>query len=427
MDGAATSRFLYIDASAGVSGNMLLAALLDVGVPRPAVEEAIQSVVTAAGQGTSGSATPPAIGLNHSVVLRAGLRARHIEIVASLDQPHRGLSVIEALLEQAAGLPDPVKHMACGVFGRLAVAEAATHAIPVDEVRFHEVGALDAIADIVGVCAGVNFLRSRDPSTEMRITGSRLGIGSGEVRAEHGVLPVPVPAVTQLLTAAARGRVPVTTVGIAGHEACTPTGLALLLELVDDFGPVPDGRLEAVGVGAGSRDFPGRANVVRMLYGTSAAAGSETIVEVACNVDDADPRIWSYVIDRLLAGGARDAWVEPIWMKKQRPGAQLRALCDADQVATMWEIVRRETPTLGIRVTPVQRLTSQRDSTTVTVAGHPVRVKRGWSGAIGQSPIDTVQAEFEDAVAVARATGTPVREVIEEANRLAALPDGGVA
>jgi pyridinium-3,5-bisthiocarboxylic acid mononucleotide nickel chelatase len=237
------SRALWIDASAGVAGDMLLGALVDAGVPLAQLQGAVDAVV------------PGSVRLTHDVVVRAGLRAAKVDVeVLVADPPHRTWAAIRELLA-AAALPDDVRDLALRVFGRLAEAEGHVHGVPPEDVHFHEVGALDAIADVVGTCAGVAALDVQE------VVASPVALGSGTVRAHHGTLPVPPPAVLALV----RGW----DVLAGGHgELATPTGVALVTALAGRSGPLPRMRVETYGVGAGTKDVAGRANVVRLVVGT---------------------------------------------------------------------------------------------------------------------------------------------------------------
>ena len=297
------TRIGWIDASAGVAGDMLLGALLDAGAPLPDVQAAIDAVI------------PDSVRLAVDTVNRAGLRATKLSVqVLAPDPPHRTWRAIEQRLH-TADLADRVRADALAVFGRLAEAEGRVHGVPPDQIHFHEVGALDSVADIVGSCAALHALGIE------RLTAGAVAVGSGTVRAAHGEIPVPVPAVAEL----ARGwRIQA---GGAG-ELTTPTGMALLAALAECT-DLPALSVEAIGTGAGTRDTPGRPNVTRVLLGDALDAHAddeETLVVLEANVDDLDPRLWPGVLTRLLDAGAADAWLVPIVMKKGRPAHTLSVL-----------------------------------------------------------------------------------------------------
>ncbi len=349
----ATGGVLWIDATAGVAGDMLLGALVDAGVPLGHLQACVDAVI------------PGSVRLTAATVTRAGLRATKVEVeVLADDPPHRTWSTIRGLVEDA-DLPDGVRARALAVFGRLAEAEGRVHGVPPESVHFHEVGALDAIADVVGSCAGVEAL---GPAA---VVVSPVALGSGTIRAHHGELPVPAPAVLELsrgwdVLAGGQG------------ELATPTGVALVTSLAGDSGPLPEVRVEVTGIGAGTRDTPHRANVVRLVLGRprpvpspddapragrhpapgpasfavpddagGASGGGERGSEpdgdragdraapcvLEANVDDLDPRLWPVVLDRLLAAGAWDAWLTPILMKKGRPAHTLHVLSAPEDVS----------------------------------------------------------------------------------------------
>lgn len=391
------SRVVWVDASFGASGDMLLGALVGAGVPLAILQTAIDAV------------SPEPVSLRAETVTRNGFAATrvHVEIDDSIH--HRSWRDIRALLLQAS-LAEEVQDLALQVFERLAVAEGQVHGHDPLEVRFHEVGALDAIADVVGVCAGLAHL------APARVVVSPIAVGSGTVRGAHGSLPVPPPAVAALLTGAPSYAGPA---GAPAAELCTPTGAALLTTLVTalagEYGAQPAMVTSAVGVGAGGRDPEGYANVLRVLVGapvtTASDDGGEQLLVLETNIDDLDPRLWPEVISAVLAAGALDAWLTPIVMKKGRPAHTFRALVHPEQAAQVRATVFRETTTLGIRELPLLRRALPRETTTVTVGGLPIAVKL----ARLDGAVVTAQPEYDEVVAVARSLGRPAREVLAEA------------
>ncbi|MDQ1671816.1 MAG: pyridinium-3,5-bisthiocarboxylic acid mononucleotide nickel chelatase, partial [Frankiaceae bacterium] len=301
----------WLDLSAGASGDMLLGALLGAGVDLAVLQDAVDPL----GLPIRFRAEP---------VRRAGLAATKAHVDVPAETQRRTWSDVRGLLGR---LTDPgLRDLSLQVFGALAEAEGAVHGIPAADVHFHEVGALDAVADVVGVCAGFRQLGLT------RLVVSPVAVGTGAVATEHGLLPVPGPAVLELLRA---GGVPTAASEVA-HELCTPTGAALVAVLADGVGPMPPLRIAAIGTGAGGRDVPGRPNVVRLVVGEQAAAAgaadaaeppAEPAVLLEANVDDLDPRVWPEVLATLLDGGAADAWLIPIVMKKGRPATTLAVLC----------------------------------------------------------------------------------------------------
>jgi pyridinium-3,5-bisthiocarboxylic acid mononucleotide nickel chelatase len=302
-----------------------------------------------------------------------------------------------------ADLPTAVREGALAVFERLAVAEGRVHRVPPEEVHFHEVGALDALADVVGVVAGFEHLGLR------RLTASPVALGSGSARGAHGVVPIPGPAVLELLTG-----VPVLA-GPVPAETCTPTGAALLAARVDEWTALPPLRVERVGVGAGGRDPEQLPNVVRLVLGAPTEPAPATPVVLESNVDDLDPRLWPGVLDTLFAAGASDAWLTPILMKKGRPAHTLSVLCPTDAVAGVQAAVFASTSTIGMRIVPVGKVALERSATSVEVLGRRVGVKL----AVGGGRVLNVSVEYEDVAALAREQGLPVKEVLRAATAAA--------
>jgi uncharacterized protein (TIGR00299 family) protein len=290
------------------------------------------------------------------------------------------------------------------VVARLADAEAHVHGVPAEDVHFHEVGALDSIADVVGVCAALEDLGVGT------LTAGEVAVGSGRVRSAHGDLPVPVPAVAHL----ARGwRV---RAGGPG-ELATPTGMAAIRALASSCADLPAMAVDEVGVGAGGRDPADRANVVRVLVGApSAALPAEPLVLLEANVDDLDPRLWPEVLAGLLRGGAADAWLAPIVMKKGRPAHTLSVLCHPDRAAALRERVFRDTSTLGVREGPLRRYALPRTFVDVDLDGVTVAVKVGHRDGV----IVQVMPEFDDVAAAARRLDRPERVVLAQALAAAA-------
>lgn len=387
---AGAERHLWIDASAGVAGDMLLGALIDAGADVEMAQRCIDAVLA------------DSVRLRTERVTRAGIAAvkLHVDVLVE-DPPHRTWRSIAGMLADA-DLPEPVRARATAVFSRLAEAEARVHGVPADEIHFHEVGALDSIADVVGVCACLYDLGIRS------LTASPVAVGSGTVRAAHGRIPVPVPAVTRLATG---WRI------VAGGEGelTTPTGMALLAALCQECTDLPEIRLTAVGMGAGTKDRPGRANVTRVLIGDRAVAGTgdsgDPAVLIEANVDDLDPRIWPSVLDDLLRSGASDAWLVPIVMKKGRPAHTLCVLAHPSTAPALRQLVTSRTSSIGVRQQEFRKYALPRAWLPVPVAGGQVLIKISHrDGAVVQAT-----PEYDDVAAVAAATDRPVRTVLTEA------------
>ena len=447
----AASRHAYIDATAGIAGDMLLAALVDAGADLDEIQRVLDALI------------PGSVRLVSSRVDRGGQRAVKVDVeVLVEDPPHRTWASIRALLEDARGrddVPDRTLDLALAVFGRLAEAEGATHGVPADEVHFHEVGALDSLADVIGACEAWRQLGIAEG------TGSVLAVGSGRIRAAHGDIPVPVPAVARLalgwptvageilpprghghshdhhhadadadaaLPAHARGgphehggrSVPA---GVAPGigELATPTGVALLRGLAASAGPQPMMTTEALGVGAGTKDTPGRPNVVRVLVGRphgdglppDAHATPTAALQLEANVDDLDPRLWPRVIEELLETGALDAWLVPISMKHGRPAVTVHALVREGSEDAAATLLMDRTGTLGVRRHRVERVIRTREFTEVEVRGHRIAVKiaRDQDGAVVRR-----EPEFRDVAAAAWALGISERTMLDLAREAAA-------
>jgi pyridinium-3,5-bisthiocarboxylic acid mononucleotide nickel chelatase len=379
---------------AGASGDMLLGALLDAGAPLPQVQAAVDAV-----------GTEPVL-IETEPVVRAGLGATKAHVHVPATSVVRTWANIRGLLE-AADLPDPVRAHALDVFERLAVAEAAVHRTSPDQVHFHEVGGLDAVADVVGVCAALHLLGVTSA------VSSAVAVGSGMVRSAHGLLPVPGPAVLALLADAGA---PVYS-GDAPFELCTPTGAALLAATVTTWGEMPMGRVVGTGYGAGSRELDELPNVLRVVLlepTPSRAAGpgeGEAQLLIETNVDDLDPRLWPAVLRALLAEGAADAWLTPILMKKGRPAHTLSVLVPHPQAAAVRRVVFTETSAIGLREQLVGKRVLERAWATVSVSGAPVRIKTATFDGV----VVNAQPEFDDVAEVAERTGRPVKAVLAEA------------
>jgi uncharacterized protein (TIGR00299 family) protein len=382
----------WVDASSGASGDMLLGALVGAGVPTDLLGRAVLAVA------------PESVDLTARPVTRHGFAAIQVEVTVADSSTHRTWRDIRALL-QGASLSDGVAARALATFERLAVAEAAVHGTSPDEVHFHEVGALDAIADVVGVCAGIEHLGLDE------LVVSTVAVGAGRVRGAHGAMPVPPPAVAELL----RG-VP-SYAGPGGSdvgELCTPTGAALLTTNATSYAPQPPMTVIAVGVGAGGRDPGSHANVLRLFVGEPVRDGAHGTTDpllLEANIDDLDPRLWPNVIAALLAAGASDAWLTPIIMKKGRPAHTLSALVAADRAEAVRTEFFRQTSTIGLRETAIGKTALDRAMRTVEVDGHVVHVKL----ALHHGQVVNAQPEYDDVSAAAAATGRPIKEVLADA------------
>jgi len=382
----------WIDGTAGASGDMLLGALVDVGVPL----EAVRSPLNALGLG---------IGLRAEPVVRAGLGATRIHVDVDESDSVRRLDDIIELLDL---LDSRVREPAASTFRRLAEAEAGVHRTSIDEVHFHEVGALDSIADVVGVCAGFVHLGL----TELHC--STLSLGSGTTRGAHGPIPVPAPAVLAVLR-----DVGLVAAGPAPYESTTPTGAALLAEWVSRWGPMPTMAVGATGSGAGTRDSDVVANVCRLVTGDATTRErTDVLVQIDANVDDLDPRMWPEAIDAVMQAGALDAWVTPIVMKKGRPAHTFSALCDESIVDAACTAIFDSTSTIGVRRHVVDREVLDRVMSEIVIAGSPIRVKTASRSGV----VVNRSLEWDDVIDAARRSGTRPKDVVADA--MAQLSDG---
>ena len=382
-------RHLWIDASAGVAGDMLLGALLDAGASLDVVQRAVDAVV-------AGSVTVQA----HQVT-RAGMRATKADVAMRVDDPpHRDWRTIERMVT-GADLAERVRTDVLRVFGSLADAEGQAHGIPPADVHFHEVGALDSIADIVGVCAAVADLGVDT------VSAGEVSVGSGTVRMAHGRIAVPGPAVVEL----SRGW----RVRAGGEgELTTPTGMALVTTLGEACEDLPPMSLEGSGTGAGTRDVAGRPNVTRVFLGrradrasTAASDGTPAVV-IEANVDDLDPRLWPGVLAALLAAGASDTWLVPILMKKGRPAHTLHVLCAPEAAPGLRDVVYARTSTIGVRQAPTTKFMLPRTWVDVPVDDHVVPVKISHDG----TKIIRVTPEFDAVAGLSAETGRAEVEVM---------------
>ena len=391
MSSAGAGRHAWVDATAGVAGDMLLAALVDAGAPLADLQGAVDAVI------------PESIRLTSAPVTRAGMRATKVDVHPSVkDQAHRSWRDIQALLERA-DLAVQVGEQARRVFGRLAEAEARVHGVTADEVHFHEAGGWDSIADVVAVCAALDWLGVTSMSC------SAVALGSGRVAASHGDLPVPVPAVLEM---SAGWRV------LSGGEGelATPTGMALLTALSQESCDLPAMSVNTVGVGAGTADVPGHPNVVRVVLGDRTdrpgPPDDPVIMSVLeTNVDDMDPRVWPTVLASLLNAGAADAWLVPIVMKKGRPAHTLAVLAPVNRRDALRRLIFELTSTIGVREVAVTRIALDRFWVPLPVAGGQVRLKVAHHGG----EVIHATPEFDDAAQVAAERSVPVRRVLEEA------------
>ena len=384
----------FFDCFSGIAGDMVLGALVDAGVPLEVIGGPLDKIQLDPFQ------------LEAVRVERHGIAATSIRVRSAESGVVRTYASVRAIIQDAP-LPPRAKQMALDIVLRLAEAEASVHGKDVAHVPFHELGAVDTIVDVVGAALGLDYLGVE------RIYASAVATGMGMIKTDHGVYPIPGPAVVELLKG-----VPIYSRGIPS-ELVTPTGAAILAATATSFGEMPAMRVERVGYGAGTRelDIP---NVVRLLVGRAAqedtAFGPVPAVVLEANIDDMNPEFYQYVIERLFAAGAQDAWTTPITMKHGRPAATLHVLVGPGDEERCRDVIFAETTTLGLRRSPVEKWTLPREITPVEVDGGTVRVKiaRNAAGAVtGIAP------EYADCAALARETGRPLKQVFSEAQSAA--------
>jgi pyridinium-3,5-bisthiocarboxylic acid mononucleotide nickel chelatase len=389
-------RVAYFDCIAGISGDMALGALIDAGADFDTLRSSLDALPL----------EPFAIEREETETF--GIRATRIDIDAPQSGVIRTYSSIRALLD-GAGLPASVKTLAQRIFRRLAEAEATVHRKDVELVTFHEVGGVDSIVDIVGTALALDMLGIE------RVFCSPVPTGFGMARTEHGAMPIPGPAVVELLRGA-----PLYSRGVP-FELVTPTGAAILAAVVEGYGDMPRMRMDAVGYGAGTQrlEFP---NVLRIMAGeeltaaeprAGGPAAGEVVLET--NIDELNPELYEYVMERLFTAGAQDAWLIPIVMKKGSPGVTVSILCESSREPSIRQVLFQETGTLGVRSSPVIKHALDREELKVETRHGSVVVVVGF---LDGRPV-TVSPEFEDCIRVAREGGVPARDVHEEATRLA--------
>ncbi len=393
-------RLAWFQCLAGASGDMWLGALIDAGAPLETVQGAVDAIGV------------ERIEVTAEPVTRHGLAAIKVDVRVERTPVVRTWGNIRTTIEDA-DLPEPVKTRALDVFTRLAGAEARAHRIEPEQVHFHEVGALDAIADVVGSAAALHALGVTTA------VATAVAVGQGMTRSEHGLLPIPGPAVVELLSDAGApmysGDVP--------YELCTPTGAALLAATVTRWGGLPPMRVTSTGMGAGRRELDELPNVLRVVLGEPIPAAHEsgstlppdTPVVLETNVDDLDPRLWPTVLARLLAAGASDAWLTPILMKKGRPAHTLSALVPAALAPGLRSIIFHETSSIGLREYAVTKHALDREERVVEIDGQRICVKIARLGEV----VVNAQPEYDDVVAAAAQLGRPIKSVLAAATAAA--------
>ena len=385
------TSFAYFDCFAGVAGDMVLGALLDAGASERVLREGLDQLDLHPFEVEVGAA------------VRGGIGATQVTVHAE-SRTRRTWGDLRELLARAE-LAEPVRRRALATFAGLAEAEGRVHRVAPEEIHFHEVGAVDAVVDVVGAALLLHDLGVGE------VWASPVATGRGLVRSEHGVLPVPAPAVLELLRGA-----PLHAGGVEA-ELTTPTGAAILAASVSRFGELPPLRLARVGYGAGSRIHRELPNLLRVILGERLGQepGGDGALVLEANIDDMTPELAPWVLDRLLEAGASDAWFTPVHMKKGRPGITLSVLCPPGAEAALRSVLWRETSTLGVRGLPVRKWMLERRIVEVEVLGGKARVKLG----LDQGAVVNLAPEFADCAQLAAETGQPLKEVMARAQAAA--------
>jgi uncharacterized protein (TIGR00299 family) protein len=385
-------KVAYFDCFSGISGDMTLGALLDAGVPLGQL------------RGELSSLNVPGWEISAEKVWKNGMAATYAKVRTEDTTAHRSLSVILDILEKAK-LSTAVKGSASAIFRKLGEAEAAVHDVPLEKIHFHEVGAIDAIVDVVGACVGFAALGIE------KFACSPLNVGGGTAKMAHGVLPVPAPATARLLL----GK-PTYSNGVQ-KELVTPTGAAIVATLCETFGPQPSMSVSAIGYGAGTADLEGQPNVVRLMVGDAASGvvgvAQETISVLEANLDDMNPQIYGYFLEKALAAGALDVFTTAVQMKKNRPGMLVTVLCKPQEAEKLTKLLFEETTTLGVRSHTAERRILPREWVKVATEFGEVRMKV----ARVNGRIEHASPEFEDCRKLAEQKNVPLHRIMEEAMR----------
>jgi hypothetical protein len=378
-------RVAHFDCFSGISGDMVLGALLDAGVPLEKLQAALASLNLP-------------IQLEVERVKRCGLAATKATVIAEDQEDYRFLPDVEAIVNRGALTPKQ-RDLAMTIFRKVAAAEAAVHGMSIEKVHFHEVGALDSIADIVGAAVGLDLLGVES------FTASSVPTGSGTVKCAHGLMPVPTPATIELLKG-----VPLAKSTIK-FELTTPTGAAILTSIVSEYTDSPAMTIERIGTGAGSKDLLEQPNILRLFLGSSPNIENRTpktdeVILLETNLDDCPGEIIGYAIERLFAAGALDVFTIPIQMKKNRPGVLMSVIASREIGAELERILFRETGTFGIRKTVAARSLLEREIIEVSTPWGRVKAKRGW-----REGLEIISPEYEDCARIAREQNLPLRTV----------------
>ena len=382
-------KIAYFDCFSGISGDMVLGALVDAGCELDRLEAELRRLPI-------GGWT-----ISAEKVTRGALSATQVKVDSGEHHHHRSLDTILELIAKA-GLSSRVTDRASRIFKRLGEAEARVHSMPVERIHFHEVGAVDAIVDIVGACVGAEVLGIEE------FVCSPLNVGSGRVQTHHGILPVPAPATAELLCNS-----PTYSTGIE-HELVTPTGAAIVATLASRFGAQPAMIVDAIGYGAGSADLREQPNLLRLFIGERAGrevGWDDTVTVIEANLDDMNPQIYGYFVERALEAGALEVFTTATQMKKNRPGQLLTMLCRPPDTERLMDLIFRETTTIGARTYLAKRLTLERESIAVETSLGTVRMKISRLNG----DVLNVAPEYDDCQRIAAERGLPLKQVLAEA------------
>jgi pyridinium-3,5-bisthiocarboxylic acid mononucleotide nickel chelatase len=384
-------KIAYFDCFSGASGDMILGSLIDAGLSPKRLREELKKLRI------------PTVHLRVKKVLKGGISATHVMVEGKSEKrSHRDSKEILRIIERSS-VEAEVKEKSKEIFKRIASVEAKIHQTPMEEVHFHELGGLDSIVDIVGSVWGIRQLGIE------KIHVSKVNVGGGFVKCEHGILPVPAPATLFLM----EGK-PIYSSGVE-RELLTPTGAAILTTLSSEFGSMPLMKVERVGYGAGRDDLP-HPNLLRLIIGTSESiSGKEKVVVIETNIDDMNPQFYDYVMEKLYAMEVLEVFITPILMKKNRPGHLLTIICSSEKLSSVTKFLLRETTTLGLRWHEEERAKTDREILTQETPYGKIRFKLAkWEGkVVNLSP------EYEDCKRLALEKGVPLKEVFEEAKRVA--------
>ena len=386
-------RTLHIDTPMGISGDMFLAALIDLGVPKRLIVNELKKLPV----------KPSEIDVKTATVTRHSIRAVTFRVRVLETKRHRTFASIKRLI-RSSKLTREVKDLSVAIFKVIAEAEGSVHGISPEKVHFHEVGAMDSIIDIVGAAVAITSLGVE------RVTASPVPLGGGWTETMHGVLPIPAPATVEILKG-----IPIAP-SRAPFELTTPTGAAILKTIADEFGDLGRMTIEKTGYGAGKKDFKGAANVLRVFLGDSgpaerSAGEDERLFIIETNIDDMSPQVAGYLMERLFGAGALDVYFTPVQMKKNRPGVLLTALSTRKSKNELLDIVFEESTSIGVRTYPVDRVCLERSTVKVSSGYGVVRVKV----STRNGKVVNTQPEYEDCKRIAAGKGVPLKKVIAAA------------